>query len=208
MTGSTVLLLDLDRTLIDVETYVDYCAALDELRTAYPEGRRGVTPETTGWGSCTKEAIARLVGLAGSPQYADAAACVARHELAGAPDARPMPGLAAFLRAVADRPRAIVTLLGPEATELVLAAHDVAIDTVVPRRPDLRPKPFPDQVTEALRLLGADATDAVMIGDSATDLQAAQAAGVRFIGVTNGRATDEFGVTPAAESLLATLDLV
>ena len=117
----------------------------------------GETPPTSGWGSCTKETIGRLVGLAGTDRYAAAAAMVSRHEVQGARNARPMPGLAAFLEAVADRPKAIVTLVGPEATALVLDAFGIVVDVVVPRRPDVRPKPFPDQLEEGLRLLGASA---------------------------------------------------
>jgi len=49
----------------------------------------------------------------------------------------------------------------------------VAVDDVP------RPKPHPDQVLEALRLLDADPKGAVMIGDSVTDLIAARRAGVR-----------------------------
>ncbi len=199
MTGA--LLLDLDRTLVDVETHVDYAAALAELDAAFPEAMAAATPETTGWGSHTKEVIARLVGLAGSPAYAVAAAIVGRHELAGAPQSRPMPGLDEFLTATAARRRAIVTLLGPEATELVLQLHGIAVDVVVARRPDLKPKPFPDQVEEGLRRLGASAETATMIGDSATDRQAARTAGVAFVAVTNGRRTDEFGDVPIARDL-------
>ncbi len=202
------LLLDLDRTLIDVESYVDYCAAVADLRVRFPAAELGATPDTTGWGSCTKEAVARLVGLAGTPEYPAAAALVAQHELVGAPHATAMPGLGEFMDAVAGRPIAIVTLLGPEATELVLARHGVSVDAVVPRRPDLRPKPFPDQVAEGLRLIGVDGADAVMVGDSATDLQAAHACGVRFVGITNGRTTPEFGAVPTADTLIEALELI
>lgn len=199
---AAALLLDLDRTLIDVESYVDYCAALEELRTAFPGDALGDTPETTGWGTCTKEVIARLVALAGTSDYPAAAALVAAHELEGAPAAQAMPGLEEFLDAIVGVPAAIVTLLGPEATQLVLRRHGVAVDAVVPRRPGLRPKPFPDQVEEGLRLVGAAGGDAVMIGDSATDLMAAHAAGVRFVGITNGRETTEFAGVETVATLL------
>lgn len=196
-----VLLLDLDRTLVDVESSVDYCAAAAELRRAFPDARRGETPETTGWGSCTKEVIARLVGMAGSAAYEQAAAMVDGYELAGAPASQPMPGLAGFLAATAHLPKAIVTLLGPAATDLVLELHGIAVDVVVARRPDLKPKPFPDQVEEGIRRLGAGAGIATMIGDSATDREAARAAGVAFLGVTNGRTTVEFGDAPTVRDL-------
>ena len=196
MSPVRAMLLDLDRTLVDVESHVDYCAALAELTASFPSAVLGDTPETTGWGTCTKAVIARLVGLAGAADYPAAAELVAGHELAGAPDSRPMPGLVDFMASIADRPTAIVTLLGPAATELVLELHDIRVETVVAREPELRPKPFPDQLEEGLRRLGASAGLATMVGDSATDLQAAQAAGVAFIAVTNGRETHEFGDAP------------
>ncbi len=208
MSSVRPLLLDLDRTLVDVETHVDYCAAASELRERYPDAALGDTPQTSGWGSCTKETIGRLVGLAGTDRYTAAAAIVSRHEVRGARNARPMPGLSSFLAATADRPRAIVTLLGPEATDLVLEEFGIVVEAVVARRPDVRPKPFPDQLEEGLRRLGASADQAVMIGDSATDMRAADAARVRFVGITNGRVTDEFAGCAAAADLVAALALV
>src|SRR3954468_10519688 len=47
-------------------------------------------------------------------------------------------------------------------------------------------KPEPDLVLAALEEAGADAEDAVMIGDSTWDCRAAEAAGVRSIGVLTG----------------------
>src|SRR3954468_3805480 len=47
-------------------------------------------------------------------------------------------------------------------------------------------KPEPDLVVAALEKAGADAKDAVMIGDSTWDCRAAEAAGVRSIGVLTG----------------------
>ncbi len=52
-------------------------------------------------------------------------------------------------------------------------------------------KPSPEPLLYALRRLGADAADAVYIGDAVVDMQAAQAAGMRSIGVTWGAADVE-----------------
>jgi phosphoglycolate phosphatase len=202
------LLLDLDRTLVDIESHVDYCAALADLheRFTLPKGR--ATPDTTGWGRCTIDVIRFLVALAGSPEYAAASGLVAEYELAGAAHAQPMPGLVEFLEAIAGVPRAVVTLCGPEATALVLAEQGIAADAVVPRRPDLRPKPYPDQAEAALAALGVARDEAVVIGDSAWDLEMARAAGVPFIGVTNGRETAEFAGVPTAADLAEAVGLV
>lgn len=47
-------------------------------------------------------------------------------------------------------------------------------------------KPHPDHLTGAIRLAGGDPGNAVMIGDSDTDIQTARAAGVPVIGVPFG----------------------
>jgi phosphoglycolate phosphatase-like HAD superfamily hydrolase len=80
-----------------------------------------------------------------------------------------------------------VTLLPADVAIAVLDYHDLdigkEIDVVVGRDPLIRPKPEPDGVLEACRVLGVEPTSAVMIGDSTWDAQAAIAAGADFIGV-------------------------
>lgn len=198
------VLLDLDRTLVDVESHVDYAAAVQDLDA---EGLLVAAPDATGdtsWGSATLQAMDALVTLAGDPRWEQASDLVARHELAGAAAATPMPGLASLLAAVADRPTAVVTLLSAVATRTVLRDHGIAVDAVVPRRPDLRPKPAPDQVVAALEELDCASHDAVMLGDSERDEAAARAAGVAFVGLTNGRHVSRFGPgTTVVDDLVA-----
>jgi phosphoglycolate phosphatase len=105
-----------------------------------------------------------------------------------------MPGLRELLTAIDPARTAIVTLLGPAATEATIERHlAIRPAVVVARDPTLRPKPAPDQALEALRRLGASPADAVMIGDSEVDEATARAAGVAFTGVTNGRTDHRFG---------------
>jgi pyrophosphatase PpaX len=72
-------------------------------------------------------------------------------------------------------------------------------------------KPSPDPLLNALQILEADAADAVYVGDSPFDMQAAKAAGVYGIGVTwggiHGREalTDADIVVDTPEELLAAL---
>lgn len=179
------LLLDLDRTLIDVQTYTDYPAALEEVVEVL-----GAIPEAdvpdTGWDSPTRACMQILVGLSGDPRWDRISSLIESHELAALPQARPMVGLRELLEALPDDlPTAVVTLLGPNATDRVLDMHEVPIATRIGRRHDLTPKPAPDQILEACRLLDADPSEAVMVGDSTWDLRAAKSAGAGFIGVTN-----------------------
>lgn len=198
------VLLDLDRTLVDVETHVDYAAAVRDLADAdLLEAAPDATADTS-WGSATLQAMDALVALAGDERWIQASDLVARHELVGAAEATPMPGLATFLRGLGGRATAVVTLLSQSATRHVLEAQGIEVDVVVPRRPDLRPKPAPDQVVAALEELGARARDAVMVGDSERDEAAAHAAGVRFVGLSNGRRGTRFTTdTVVANDLLA-----
>ncbi len=83
---------------------------------------------------------------------------------------------------------AVVTSKGQRETETLLSDLGVAhlFDAVVgddDRRP-LKPDPAP--VREALRLLGAEAARAVMVGDTIFDVGAARGAGVPCVGVLWG----------------------
>ncbi|MFA7092893.1 MAG: HAD-IA family hydrolase [Thermovirgaceae bacterium] len=48
------------------------------------------------------------------------------------------------------------------------------------------PKPDPAPVTLSLKILGSEAGEAFLVGDSEIDAEAARRSGVRFIGVTSG----------------------
>lgn len=204
MVWPQAVLLDLDRTLVDVESHVDYAAAVRDLEAA---GLLVAAPDAiadTSWGSATLQAMDALVALAGDERWGQASDLVARHEVVGALEATPMPGLARFLDGLDGRATAVVTLLSRVATGHVLEAQGIEADVVVPRRPDLRSKPAPDQVVAALEELGARAPDAVMVGDSERDEAAAHAAGVRFVGLSNGRRGTRFTTdTVVADDLLA-----
>lgn len=187
-----VLILDLDRTLVDVEPFVDYCAALAELRRIFPDER--VASVDRAWGSCTRTAMALLAVRSADPVWPRASAAVERYELEGIERSRPMPGLAEFVRRIDPERTAVVTLLTDRGAERALARHGIPRPAViVGRRAGLRPKPSPDPLLTALRDLGAPPAAAVMVGDSEVDEAAARAAGVGFVGLTNGRAEHGFG---------------
>ncbi|MCD7821478.1 MAG: HAD family hydrolase [Clostridiales bacterium] len=61
-----------------------------------------------------------------------------------------------------------------------------AIPVAIGQRPDVRRKPAPDAVEEALRQLGRDRSEAVYVGDSEVDLATARNAGMDCISVTWG----------------------
>ena len=117
------------------------------------------------------------------------------------------------LRSVLDAARragwrlALFTGRGADSTHLLLRALtlDAHFDAVVAGDSGLRPKPAPDGVVALLERLGCRAEDALVVGDSPLDVQAARAAGVAAVfagwfpldGVTAPAGT-EIAATPAA----------
>jgi phosphoglycolate phosphatase-like HAD superfamily hydrolase len=76
-----------------------------------------------------------------------------------------------------------------------------------------RPKPFPDMLEKCAAHFAADPARILYVGDAATDLEAAQAAGMHFIGVrehTGGiRWVPEFSaIEPAIAALSQELEQV
>jgi phosphoglycolate phosphatase len=100
------------------------------------------------------------------------------------------PGLEDLLRQLraSGVRNAVVTSKGQQETEILLSDLGVAnlFDGIV-GDDDVRPlKPDPAPVREALRLVGADPGEAIMVGDTTFDAGAAIGAGVRFVGVLWG----------------------
>ncbi len=103
---------------------------------------------------------------------------------------RPLPGLVPCLRALAAEGfrLAIVTNRKEDGARRILEGFDLcdAFDTVIGIDDVARTKPDPEPVRLALARLGVAARDAVLVGDTPQDMQAAAAAGVRAIGVLTG----------------------
>ncbi|KAA3626854.1 MAG: HAD family hydrolase [Proteobacteria bacterium] len=194
--NAQAILLDLDRTLIDIESEVDYCAALARLQRA-GFGLRDDLGAATSWGDCTRRVIDLLIGQPDRETWQRADAIVVPCELEGAERARAMPGLETLLRALTGRPVGIVTLASAAATQRVIERYGLIVDAVVARSFEVPAKPHPDQLLVALGTLGVEPAHAVMVGDSERDEMAAQAAGLAFIGVTNGRNDHRFDTAAA-----------
>ena len=183
------VLLDLDRTLVDLQSFTDYEAAWAEVRTIVDPSLAESGP-TTGWASATRACMGVVAGLAAGDTWDAVSAAIERHERAAVGLSTPMPGVTEFLAALGERPRAVVTLLSHTVATETLAAHGIQVGVVVGRDPTIRPKPSGDGLRAALARLGASAAGAVMVGDSTWDAAAAADAGVGFVGVHAG--PDEF----------------
>ena len=184
---TSALLFDLDRTLVDVQSFTDYAAARADAEAVVGHDRALTAVPTTDWSSDTEAAMALLVTYAGDPRWEALSAAIAVHELAAVVHSTPMPTLAAAWQLSASVPRAVVTLVPEHVARAALSAHgiDASADAlvVVGRRAGQRPKPAPDGLHAACDALGVDPSSAVMIGDSSWDLAAARAAGTGFVGV-------------------------
>ncbi|UQN31356.1 HAD-IA family hydrolase [Brachybacterium kimchii] len=188
-----VVLFDLDGTLVDtVGLIVDSYAHVFERF-----GIAGIEEaEVRSWiGLALEETFEAL-----DPQRAPAMAEAYRKFNVGHHDERIAPYLGAdahvgaLLDAGADV--GVVTSKGSELARRGLAATAMpSIDVVIGKEHTLAHKPDPAPLRHALEVLGARAEDAVYVGDAATDLQAAHAAGMAAVGVTWGA-----GTRPALEA--------
>lgn len=197
------VLFDLDRTLVDLQSYTDYGAALEAVETRVGAWEGAPTPATD-WDTPTERCMSILFALSGDSRWGEVSDLIADHEMAAVPRSHPMPGLAEALARTRDYPRAVVTLVAERPARAALRRHGADIPLVIPRRADTRPKPAPDQVLAACRLLGVDASDTVMIGDSTWDAEAARGAGCRFVGV----AATTAGLSRFGKGVLTAPDLV
>ncbi|GAA1860036.1 hypothetical protein GCM10009751_16940 [Myceligenerans crystallogenes] len=114
-------------------------------------------------------------------------ACI-KAEVAAAAKADPTDGAREMLKAAARRGQEVVIIgnNSPESIDAFLNRTDLAgyVTLVIgrpPRRPDLM-KPNPFMVRGALTRLGVPAAEAVMVGDSPSDIEAAVAAKVPAVG--------------------------
>jgi len=183
---SSALLLDLDRTLIDLQSFTDYGAALDDVRRLVGSWQDVQVPDTD-WDRATVACMSVLHAFLDDPRWSDISDAIAVHERRAIPESHLMPTVADARPTLVASPTAVVTLLPADVAIAVLDYHDLEIgreiDFVVGRDPRIKPKPEPDGVVEACRLLGVTPQDALMIGDSTWDAQAALAAGAGFVGV-------------------------
>ena len=179
------VVFDLDRTLIDVRSHADYARALTDVRRLVGGWKDVTTPETS-WDGPVRTCVAVLVALTGDSRWRRVSETIELHELAAVADSEPQPGASAAIEGTRSHRRAVVTLLPERAARAALARHHIDIDAVVPRRPDLRPGPAPDQLLEASRLIDTDPAAILMVGSSVWDHEAAEAAGAAFVGITGG----------------------
>ena len=183
------VLLDFDGTLFD--TAPDLIAALN--RTLMEIGQAPVPFESFRQraGAGAKRLLLAALDAQGAERPDDAAlrslierliACYFEIETERI---RPFPAVVDTLAQLrdADVALAVCTNRGERSTRRLLAhfSIDHHIEAVLAGDTVARMKPHPGHIREALAALGAEAGRAVMVGDSAADVESAQGAGVAAI---------------------------
>jgi len=94
------------------------------------------------------------------------------------------PEAAPVLQALAGRgiATAVVTNTGSALAKETVRGAGLEPDAIVGATDVASPKPAPDMVTLACERLGVSPAEALLVGDSRFDAEAARAAGVRFVG--------------------------
>ncbi|MEX6507725.1 HAD-IA family hydrolase [Jiella sp. M17.18] len=192
-----VVVFDLDGTLVD--TAPDLAASLNQClqRRNLPPTDLALVRPHAGHGSrvMLREAYRRLGLPLTDAEMEDQVACFLAHYAENiAQQSRPFPGAVAALdRLAAGRfTLAVCTNKSERLADLLLAelrlkdrfAAICGADTVARKKPD------PSHLTETLARAGGAATAALMVGDTATDIDAAAAAGIPSVLVDFGYAPD------------------
>jgi HAD superfamily hydrolase (TIGR01549 family) len=140
-------------------------------------------------------------------------------ELAGVDRAEPLDGAVELLASL-RRSGAKLAIVTSNSSRTVQRWFDRnaagAIDAIVGRDTLLGLKPVPDMLLRALELFAVDRSEAAFVGDSESDVGAAQSCGIRFFGIAAddtarerlraAGATEVFG-SPAALSIGLNLPL-
>lgn len=182
MSQTEALLFDLDRTLVDLQSFTDYESALRDL-TALLGSETGADVPDADWDAPTLTTMAILVSLAGDGRWEAASSAVAAHERFAIGRSTAMPGLDELSGALGDTPRAVITLLPEDVARAALSHHGVDIEVIIGRHPQIPAKPSGAGLVIAAERLGIPIERCVMIGDSSWDRAAAVDAGTAFIGV-------------------------
>ena len=146
-----------------------------------------------------------IEALPAGAQRTAALAALERFELEGAAESRPNEGaedLVRRLRALGLKV-GVLTRNGRAAVDVALARFATLgapdFDVIVTRDDELPPKPAPDGVRFAARVMGADPSETLMVGDYLLDTRAGRAAGAVTAYLTNGAGSADAGAEGSAE---------
>ena len=203
-------LFDLDGTLVD--TAPDLHAALQETLAAFGHPPTDLELVRAFVGQGARRTIERALAHHGEAVDGPGLDARLEHFLAHygahiADASRVFPGVAETLAALAaeNRPMACVTNKVEHLARRLLGAIGLPFEVVIGGDSLAERKPHPLPLLEACRRLGADPGEALMIGDSITDVDAGRAAGIPVVCVRYGYhgeiAPDALGADAVVDSL-------
>ncbi|MEU6643213.1 HAD-IA family hydrolase [Saccharomonospora sp. NPDC046836] len=180
---TSAVLLDFDGPICSVFSAFSPAAVAEELRARLKLVDAPATNEPFD--------ILAYVARSEPSAAARAEAELAQLETHAVSRATPTPGATAVLHRFSESGRPVVVVSNNSALSVrtYLDQHDLARHVVgVSARTEPDPnllKPHPHLLLQAAELLNRSVRDCVMVGDSSTDIQAAQAAGARVIAYAN-----------------------
>ncbi|HYF39943.1 MAG TPA: HAD family hydrolase [Gemmatimonadales bacterium] len=190
------MILDVDGTLIDTNpAHVEaWHRAFDRLGFDVPRER--IIPEI---GKGGDKLVPSVLGREAEEQVGDTLREIQNHEFLAVAKQQRFRVFSGAEEIFSEcRKRGIRTAIATSSNEKHLTATlesakfelQGLADVIVTRTEDESSKPSPDLVEAAVEQLGLPAADCVMVGDTVYDGQACKAAGVAFLGVLTGPATE------------------
>jgi phosphoglycolate phosphatase-like HAD superfamily hydrolase len=190
------MIFDLDGTLIDTNpSHVEaWRRTFQRFGFEVPAGR--IVPEI---GKGGDKLIPSVLGDEGEREYGEALRKAQKEEflsLARAQTFEVFPGTVEIFSTLQERGirTALATSSDEKHLEGTFASAGVdlrpLVDVVVTRTPDEPSKPSPDLVVDAVEQLSLRPVECAMVGDTIYDAQACVAAGVAFLGVLTGPASE------------------
>lgn len=187
-------MLDLDGTLVDSAADIVAAERWAATQVGLPEPDRGWLEARLG--APLDELLSEALGATPAPARLQRFVTTFREHYYGAgyPNTRVLPGVTATLETLAPRYALAVVTTKPSRAAVALLQHcglAGRFDHIQGTDVGLPHKPDPTLLRLVMRRLRCSADDAVMVGDTARDVRAGQAAGVHTVG---------FGWQPAGQA--------
>ena len=199
-------IFDLDGTLLS--TLADLAASTNYALRTHHMPERSLDEVRRFVGNGVKKLMERAIpdGL-NNPLFEDTFATFRQHYMQHNLDTtQPYPGIMQLLEQLKAEGKniAVVSNKFYAATrELCRHFFGDLVPVAIGEREDIRKKPAPDTVIEALRELGVDKEDAVYIGDSDVDIMTAKNSGMPCVSVLWGFRDKEFLLEHGATTLIS-----
>ena len=200
-------IFDLDGTLLN--TLGDLAASTNYALRQYGMPEHTIDDVRRFVGNGVGKLIERAIpeGLA-NPQYEDVLATFRKHYMLHSLDTTaPYPGIESLLHSLRSHGCnvAVVSNKFYNATvELCRHFFADAVEVAIGERENIRRKPAPDTVFEAMRQLGVSGEDTVYVGDSDVDVATARNSGIPCISVLWGFRDRDFLIEHGATTFVNT----